>query len=216
MVIDPTINGPGVNAVSAIDTANSKLDSDAYRKIAQELIKESEKGFNDSNQKKEQAQAYLLAADAMKKFADLVRQQAARLRENRIEKEEAVKAVEEAAGNNGLILEFPIPKNATPEQLERIADSLEGKAKENIRKADDLLQEAERIRNHADNLKRQAQKLNNKDMNFSEMQLKSIAAHNEGLNMVFKKLGIQRLDSEYKEHIEYAEKKAGDQARLGY
>ena len=50
-------------------------------------------------------------------------------------------------------------------------------------------------------------------MNLSELQLKSGQAHNEGLNIVFKKLGINRLDAEYKEQVAYSQKKESE-ARL--
>ena len=214
---DPVKNGQTAGAISAANAAdNHKLDSNLYKKIAQELIKESESGQQASNGKKEEAQAYILAAKAMEKMADAVRQKAALLSQNKVEKEEALKAAREAVEKHGLVLEFPLPKDASPELLEKIADSLEQKAKENRIKADELLKDAETLQRHSDNLKKQADMIHKKEMNFSEMDLKSGAAHNEGLNMIFKKLGINKVDAEYKQQLEYAENKASDQSRLGY
>ena len=57
-------------------------------------------------------------------------------------------------------------------------------------------------------LKEQVDLLQKKDMTVSELQFKSASAYNQGLLAVLKKLGIARLDAEYKEQIAYSEAKS--------
>lgn len=202
-------------AITAADNILNKSDN-PYRKIANELLKESEQGFFDSHAKEEQAKQFLYAADALEKMADFVKKKAIMLKNDQINEEEAVKTVKNIVEKHGLTLEIPIPKNATPEILEQIADKLERKAKEYRLKADELLKDAERIRHHAEILKNQAEMIMRKDDSLSLLHLKTALAHNEGLRMIFKKLGIYKLDNEYKEHLAYAEKKVTEQNRLSY
>ena len=197
------------NSVSAADNANDMLnrDKDSQKRIAQELLSESTNYTNDSNSKAQQAQEFLHAADALDKMAQAVRDKASQLRSGEINREKAIEEIKKIVQVNGQALEFPIPKDATPEQLTAIAEAIENKAKENRTKADDLLKESEKSAKLARQLKEQVEMLNRKEMKISELGLRSAAERNEGLNMVFKKLGIFRLDSEYKEQVAYSEKK---------
>ena len=206
--------GPDINQIQNVNAVNATSkgqdtfsDGSMQKNIAVELLKESENWTNDSNSKKELAMQYLQASDHLMKLSQAIRQKADDLRKGEVDKDIAVRDLNNAAGD---LLQFPIPKNATPELLEQIADSLEKKAKQNRVKADDLLKDSERSSRLARDLKEQSDILNEKGMNFSDLRLKSIAAHNEGLNMVFKKLGIFRLDAEYKEQVAYSQKKSSE------
>lgn len=201
-----------LSTILAVDSAQDKLEGRSQKKIVEELLKESTSFSNDSKAKAEQAREYLSAADSLEKMADAVRVKAEQLRKNEIKKEEAVKEVVEVVGKE---LEVPIPKNATPELLEQIADSLEARAKEHRQMADDLLKQSEESKRMANQLEEQAKILIKKDMNLSDLELKSAQAHTEGLNLVFKKLGIYKLDAEYKEQVAYAHKKKAEQLERG-
>lgn len=209
-------NGQKVGAILSSELNQEKLTSNDYRKIAQELLKESEQSFATSKGKEDEARSYFLAADAMDKAAEALRQRAAQMRKGEIDKEKSIDEVKKIVEKHGLVFEFPIPKNASPELLEEIADRLEAKAKENRIKADELLKDAERARDIANKLKEQSELLARKDANLSDIHLKHALAQNEGLSLVLKKLGILKLDSQYKEYVEIAEKKASEQQRLGY
>ena len=204
------------NSVAAADSAKDILDrdSDSQKKIAEELLKESTNYTNDSNIKADQARELLHAADALEKMAQAVRDKANQLRNQEISKEKAIEEIKKIIQINGQALEFPIPRDATPEQLEALASAIEKKAKENRVKADGLLKESEHSARIANQLKEQVELVKKKEMNFSDLNLKSAAAHNEGLNMIFKKLGIYRLDSEYKEQVASSEKKAQEAAQM--
>lgn len=201
-----------ISNVLMTESSQDKLDGHSKRKIAETLLQESTNFSNDSNTKAQKAQEYLQAADALEKAADAVRIKADQLRKGELEKEDAVKQVAETAGS---MIEMPIPKDATPELLKSIANSLEEKAKENRRMADDLLKDSENSKRIANQLQEQADMLSKKDMNLSDLQLKSVQAHNEGLNMVFKKLGVYKLDAEYKQQVAYAQRKEAEQAQRG-
>ena len=138
-------------------------------------------------------------------MADAVREKAQKLRTNEVDKDEIVKEIAKTAG---VALQIPVPKDATPEELENIADALENKARENRVKADNLLKESEVSQRLANQLREQVVMIVKKEMNLTELQLKSALAHNEGLSKVLIKLGIERLDNQYKEQVSYSEKMA--------
>lgn len=199
-------NNKNLSAVLSSDSVQNKSAGDTQRNLGEDLIKESAKHSNNSQAQAEQARQYLQAADALEKMAQAVRVKADQLRNNEVKKEDTVKEVMEIVGG----LEMPVPKNATPEQLEKMAEDLEAKAKENRKKADDLLITSEESEKMANQLKEQATMVHNKDNNISDLRMKSVSAHSEGLNMVFKKLGIYNVDMQYKEQIAYANKKASE------
>lgn len=201
-----------VSAVLASDALGDKLESSSQKRIAETLIKESENYSLDSNRKKEQAQSYLHAADALEKMAEAVRLKAQQLRSGEIDKEKAVQEVEMVVGT---ALQMPVPKDATPEELEDIADALEEKAKENRIKADDLLKESEESDKMSKQLKEQASVIAENDGNISDLRLKTAASQNEGLKMIYDKLGIYKLDNEYKSQVAYSEKRAQEEAQKG-
>lgn len=205
-------NNKNTSAILATDGVQDKLESDSRRKVGEDLLKESTNYSDNSKAQADKAREYLAAADALEKMADAVRVKAEQLRNNEITKEKAVKEVVHVVGT---VLQIPVPKNATPEMLENIAEELEAKAKENRRTADDLLKQSEESSRLAKQLKEQAEIITRKDMNLSDIHMKSAQAHNEGLNMVFKKLGIYRLDAEYKEQIAYSQKKAAEDPSRG-
>ncbi|KAF0190422.1 MAG: hypothetical protein FD167_6113, partial [bacterium] len=95
-----------LSIVFATEGTQDKLEGNSKRKIGEELLKESTNFSNDSKAKAEQAQEYLASANALEKMADAVRAKAQELRNNEINKEEAVKDVDEIAGGK---LEMPIP-----------------------------------------------------------------------------------------------------------
>lgn len=199
--------------VLSSDSLDDKLEGNSQKKIAEALLNESENYSSDSNQKKELAHQYLAAANALEKMAEAVRIKADQLRNNEISKEKAVDEITEVAG---VVLQMPVPKDATPELLDQIANTLEEKAKENKMKADEFLIQSERSFEMSKKLKEQAGIIGEKDISLSDIRLKSAQFHNEGLKMVFDKLGIFQLDSEYKQQVAYAERKAQEQGRLGY
>ena len=199
--------------VLSSDSLDDKLEGNSQKKIAEALLNESENYSSDSNQKKELAHQYLAAANALEKMAEAVRIKADQLRNNEISKEKAVDEITEVAG---VVLQMPVPKDATPELLDQIANTLEEKAKENRMKADEFLVQSERSFEMSKKLKEQASIIGEKDISLSDIRLKSAQFHNEGLKMVFDNIGIFQLDSEYKQQVAYAEKKAQEQGRLGY
>lgn len=203
-------NDQSIASILATDSMQDRQEGNAQRNIAETLLKESENYSFDSNHKKEQARQFFIAADALEKMAEAVRKKASELKNNKINKEEAIKEVVEVVGT---VLEMPIPKDATPELLDQIADALEEKAKENRRMANDLLIQSEKSLELSGKLKEQAHLISEKDMNLSDIRLKSALFHNEGLKMIFDKLGIFRLDAQYKEQVAYAERKSQEQAK---
>lgn len=200
------------SAIIAGDSIQDKLESNQQRRIGETLLRESDNYSFDSNKKKEQAQSYLQAADALEKMAEAVRQKANQVKSGEVKKENALQEVEQVVG---VALQMPVPQNATPEELEDIADALEEKAKENRMKADDLLKQSEELEKISKQLKEQANMIAGKDMNISDLRLKSALSHNEGLKKIYDKLGVHRLDEDYKSQVAYAEKRAQDEAQKG-
>jgi len=207
--IDPTKQ---VSAILASDALSDKLESSNQKRIAETLLKESDGYLQDSSTKQQQAQTYLQAADALEKMAEAVRIKAQQLKNGEVDKENVVQEVEQIVGTT---LQMPVPKDATPEELEDIADALEEKAKENRIKADDLLKESEESAKMSNQLKEQASMIAQNDGNISDLRLKSAASQNEGLKMIYDKLGIYKLDSEYKEQVSYSAKRAQEEAQKG-
>ncbi len=195
-----------LSASLSIEGKGADLQDNSHKKLGDDLTKESQKYSNDSRAQSEQAREYLHAADALEKMAKAIRVKADELRKKEIKKEEAVKQIAEVIAGNGL--QMPVPKDATPEQLEKIADDLENRAKENRVIANDLLKGAEEKEKIANKLKEQATMINQKENNMDDLRLKSVMAHSQGLNEVFKKLGIFKVEAQYKEQLAYAEKKA--------
>lgn len=210
IINDPLNKSKRVNAMLAADTAQDKMHSN--QKIAERLLKESTNYSSDSDAKMQEAQKYLQAAQALEQLAQVVRQRAEELRRGEIDQEKAATTVASAAQ----VLQMPIPKDATPELLEEMANNLEEKAKENRRTADDLIKQAQESRRLAKQLEEQAHIIAKKDMVLSDVDMKTAVAHNEELRLVFIKLGIIKLDSQYKEQVAYGERKANqDLARGG-
>ncbi len=198
--------------VLTTESAQDKLEGNSKHKIADALLMESNKFSDSSNKQAQKAQEYLQAADALEQAATAVRARADQMRKGQIKEEEKTKKVVEVPGSG---VQIPIPKDATPELLEKMAESLEAKAKENRRMADDLLKESEGSKRMANQLQEHADLISKKDMSVSDLQAKSMQAHNEGLNMVFKKLGVYKLDSEYKEQVAYSHQKESDKMQRG-
>lgn len=194
--------------ISALDAVYTQDKSESFSKqnLVQELLKESEKYSGDSKAKREQAMQYMYAANMLEKLAHAVRLRAEQLKKNKSDKEKQ-KIIAEVASMVQNYFHMPIPKDATPELLHSIADKLERKAKRYRNRAEDLLKDSDNYSKMANGLKDQIQKILSKDMNISELRLKSIISHHEGLHMVFKKLGILKLDNLYKHDVEYANKK---------
>ena len=211
--INSAQNNNKVSAILQSDSDYDRLEGNSRKKIAEVLLKESTNYSNNSNAGAEEARQLLGDAEKLEKLAIAVRVKADQLRKKEIDgKDQTVNAVVNTAAS---LLEMPIPKNATPELLEKIASSLDEKAKDNRRKADELLKQSEESLRIAKQLEEQAGQISRKEMNLSDLDLKSAQAHNEGLNLVFKKLGIYRLDAEYKEQVAYSQKRAAmEQSRL--
>lgn len=193
-----------------VTSIQKKVHSQSNKNIAEELMKEGTNYMLDSNQKKELAKQYLQAALALEKMADAVRLKAQQLRNGKIDKNKAVDDV--VAAIKG-VLEFPIPPHATAETLDQIADALEAKAKENRVKAEDLIKDAKKSAKLSLKLQKQAEQIVQKELKLTDLSLKSIISKNEGLKMVFEKLGVFKLDAQYKEQVAYAQKKAQEKAQ---
>ena len=197
-----------LNSVSAIGGTEDLLNKSASNKnLAQILFKESTNFLNDSHAKAEKAQEYIKVSNDLNKKAAEVRAKADRLRQEQLSEEEKTKIV------NGIInllpddLKMLVPSNASPEVLDKIAHELESRAKDFRVKADGLLKDSERTDKLAKQLKKQAEMIDKKNLTLSDLQLKSASAHNQGLLMVLKKLGIAKLDAEYKEQVAYTQSK---------
>ncbi|MBI3590236.1 MAG: hypothetical protein HY094_02520 [Candidatus Melainabacteria bacterium] len=206
-------NNQKVGAILASNSDNDKLESNSQKKIADKLLNESSNYSKDSRQKAEQARELLSAAEALSRLASAVRAHAEQIRSNPVKKTEESAQTQKTIKVLGKELEMPIPKNATPEQLENMAKDLEDKAKENRRKADDLLIDSEKHSKLAAELEKQAKFIEG-NVKISDVQMKLVQAHNEGLNMVFKKLGIYTLDAEYRRQVESSVQKRAAQDQL--
>lgn len=196
--------------IMSVNSNQDKLDSHSNRKMAEELLQESSKYATDSNEKKEQAQKYLQVAQALEKMADAVRLKAQQLRSGEIAKD---KAVEEVAAIVGAVLQMPVPKNATPELLEQIADELESRAKESRTKAEDLMKDSRKSLELSLEMQQKAEAIVQKELNLTDLNLKSIISRAEGLKMVFEKLGVFKLDSMYRQQVSDAQKKAHEKSK---
>lgn len=196
--------------VMSVNSNQDKLDSHSNKKMAEELLQESSKYATDSNEKKEQAQKYLQVAQALEKMADAVRLKAQQLRSGEIAKD---KAVEEVAAVVEAVLQMPVPKNATPELLEQIADELESRAKESRTKAEDLMKDSRKSLELSLEMQERAESIVQKELNLTDLNLKSIISRTEGLKMVFEKLGVFKLDSMYRQQVSDAQKKAHEKSQ---
>ena len=197
------------NSISGTSSTEDLLNkSNSNKNLAQILLQESTNFLNDSQAKAEKAREYISVSDDLKKKASAVRAKADKLRQGELSEEEkanAVKGIIDMLPDN---LKMLVPSNATPEVLDKIANELESRAKEFRTKADDLLKDSEQSDKLAKQLKEQADLVNKKDLNMSDLHLKSASAHNQGLLLVLQKLGIARLDAEYKEQVAYSQSKA--------
>ena len=197
------------NSVSGVGSTDDLLNkSNSNKNLAQILLKESTNYSSDSQAKAEKAREYIKVSDDLKKKAASVRARADRLRSEKLSAEERAKEINEIINMLPDNLKMLIPPNASPEVLEKIAHELESRAKNFRKKADDLLRDSEQSDNLAKQLKEQAGLINKKDFNFSDLHLKSASAHNQGLLLVLKKLGIAKLDAEYKEQVAYSQGKS--------
>ena len=197
------------NSISGVGSADDLLNkSNSNKNLAQILLKESTNYSSDSQAKAEKAREYIKVSDDLKKKAASVRARADRLRSEKLSAEERAKEINEIINMLPDNLKMLIPPNASPEVLEKIAHELESRAKNFRKKADDLLRDSEQSDNLAKQLKEQAGLINKKDFNFSDLHLKSASAHNQGLLLVLKKLGIAKLDAEYKEQVAYSQGKS--------
>lgn len=199
-------NTQQVDALIAADSFQDKLDSN--KRIAETLLNESDKYSSDSKKKEAEAKELLQAADVLEKLAKAVRLKAEQLRNEKINKEKALEEVTKLVKVLGSDLKILIPPDAKPEELDRLVEIIKDKAKENREKARELFSEAKELAQKSNNLRQQASDFLKKEMNFSDLTIKSALAHNEGLRMVFVKLGINDLDYKYKEQVAYAERKA--------
>ena len=191
-----------LNSVSAVGGAEDLLNkSHSNQNLAQILLKESTNFLNDSQAKSEKAQEYIKVSDDLKKKAAAVRVKADSLRRQKLSGEEKAKIVKDIIGMLPDDLKLLVPSNASPEVLDKIAHELEERAKEFRTKADDLLKDSEHSDKLAKQLKEQSNLINKKDFNISDLHLKSALAHNQGLLLVLKKLGIAKLDAEYKNQV---------------
>ncbi len=197
------------NSVSGVSSTDDLLNkSNSSKNLAQVLLKESTNYSSDSQAKAQKAREYIKVSDDLKKKAMSVRAKADRLRSKKLSAEERAKEINEIINMLPDDLKLLVPLNASPEVLEKIAHELESRAKDFRKKADDLLKDSEQSDNLAKQLKEQAGLINKKDFNFSDLHLKSASAHNQGLLLVLKKLGIAKLDAEYKEQIAYSQGKS--------
>lgn len=196
------------NSISAVDTSLDLLNkSNSNQNLAQILLKESTNYLNDSHAKAEKAREYIKVSDDLRKKASSVRAKADMLRHEKLGKEEKAKAVKEIINMLPDDLKLLVPSNASPEVLDKIADELESRAKGFRVKADDLLKDSEESNKFSKQLQGQADLVNRKGLKISDLHLKSASAHNQGLLLVLKKLGIAKLDAEYKEQVAYAQGK---------
>ncbi len=192
-------------SILATESTQVNYEGGNQRRLGEDLLKESSKHLTDSRAQAEKAREYLNAADVLERAAKAVRAQAQRIKEGSVKKEDAVKEVAQVFGS---MVQMPLPKNASPEELERIAEDLEAKAKENRLIADELLKDSESKEALSNRLREQAVMVAKKESGIDAMRMRSVTAHTEGLSMVFKKLGIYNLDMQYKELIAYASKKS--------
>ena len=191
-----------LNSVSAMDGTEDLLNkSNSNKNLAQILLKESTNFLNDSQAKAQKAQEYIKVSDDLKKKAAAVRVKADSLRRQKLSEEEKAKIVKDIINMLPDDLKLLVPSNASPEVLDKIAHELEERAKEFRTKADDLLKDSEHSDKLAKQLKEQSNLINKKDFNISDLHLKSASAHNQGLLLVLKKLGIAKLDAEYKNQV---------------
>ena len=165
------------------------------------LLKESTKYGSDSQAKAQQAQQYLKASKDLESLARAVRDKARSLKQKNISEEEKVKSLKELMASLPQELSILVPPNASVEVLDQIADELLRRARDFRCKADDLLKDSEESEKISKQLKDQATLYGKRDISISDLQLKAASAHNEGLLLVLKKLGIAKLDSEYKKQI---------------
>ena len=190
------------DAVTGVNGPADMLNRSATEKnIAHVLLKESTHYTNDSQAKAQQAQQYLRASKDLESLARAVRDKARSLKQKNISEEEKTKLLKELIASLPQELSVLVPQNASEEVLEQIADELLRRAKDFRNKADDLLKDSEESEKIAKQLKEQATLYGKRDISVSEFQLKAASAHNEGLLLVLKKLGIAKLDAEYKKQI---------------
>ncbi|GEM_PF-2561847 len=206
--LNPVQVNQASSAILAADSAQNSMEGNSKKKLAEILMKESDNYSSDSDSKSQKARELLSAADTLENIATSLRKKAEQMRRNEIDKKEAVKSISETVATE---YEIPVPENATPEQIEEIAKSFEKKAKDMRSQADDLLKQSEESQRYAKQLKEQCETIERSDGSFSNWQLESARAHNEGLNLVFKKLGIYRLDAEYKEQVAYSQRQEAAQ-----
>ena len=198
--------------VLSANALKDRLESHGYKTVAEELLKESERQYLAADQKKELATQYFEASQALNDLVNNLRQKASLLRQGKITRQEALSCLTEATKN---IIEFPIPRDATPEILEQIANKLEDKAKEYRRKAEDLMEDAEVTKDESLRLKEQANELFEKEFEISELDMKSAISKNIGLKIVFDKLSLFKVDSEFRNQVAYSQNKAQGKIQRG-
>jgi len=202
------MNDKAASAIIASDSVQSHLESDNKKKLADDLRSEATVFSNDSKSKAEQARKIQEEAAVLEQAARALRLKADQKKRN--EEVDEDKAIEMAASVLGIV----IPKDAPPEMLEELADRLEAIAKDKRRQADDLLQQSEESERIAKQLQDHADMFSKKELGSLDFQSKLAQAHNEGLGLVFKKLGIYKLDAQYKQQVAYSlEKDASDKTR---
>ena len=200
------INDPdSVVAIGGPQDLQDKSNQD--KNIAVVLLRESSNYAKDSQSKAQQAQEYLKASDTLKKLAKAVRAKAQRLRQEKLSENEKEKLIKNITASLPDELSIFVPKDASPEVLEEIADKLEALANKNRTEADRLLKDSEESDRLSKNLKEQAEKINKKDLSLSDMQLRYASAHNKGVADILKKLGILNLDKQLKEQVALSQNK---------
>ena len=190
------------DSVTAAGGPGDLLDkSKSAQGIANILLKESKNYTSDSQAKFQKAQQYLQTSKDLEQLARAVRDKARTLKNKQASEEEKAKSMKEIISSLPQELTIFVPPNSSPEVLERIADELMTKAKDFRTKADDLLKDSETSDKLGKQLREQAHLLDKKEISLSDLQFKAASAHNEGLLLTLKKLGIAKLDAEYKEQV---------------
>ncbi len=212
--INPTDQITNSSAVIAAGSTEDRQEGSNQKRIAEELLKESTKYSDGSKAKALEAQRYIEAANALDQIANLLKLKAEQMRRGEIERERAIEEVKQAMALLKEEYQIPIPKDATPELLEDMAQRYKEEAKKDRKKGDDLLKESEADARLAWQLKEQSELLSRKEMNLTDLQMKAAQAHNEGLRVVLNLLGIGELDTEYKQQVAYSVK-AEEEATRG-
>lgn len=198
-----------INTIAAVtnDGLEKKEESDLRKQLAHQLMKESDEYASSSKLKQEEAQANLHAADALMQASHSVKNLADQMRKEELDDVSKIEKINEVNNNTKDVLEFPIPKDATPELLDQIAKTLEERSMALRKKADDLLKDSEQDEELSKKLKEQSKVAEKKEGNISSFEERSISSKNNWMVKTSKMLSVLKLDNEYKQQIVAAEQK---------